>query len=67
MYWTDDPVRDAERYFSELEEKQINLTTNKNIYARCCVCEAELETDYDANEDDFGDIYCHRCWAREVH
>lgn len=65
--WTDNPVRDAERYFSEIEERQIKLTTNKNVYSRCCVCEAELETDYDTNIDDFGDVYCHRCWAREEH
>lgn len=53
--WTDDPVRDAERYFAELDEKDKG-------FPLCSVCK-EVVYD-DALTDLYGNHYCKHCWDK---
>lgn len=55
MMWTDDPVRDAERYFAELDEKDKG-------FPLCSVCK-EVVYD-DALTDLYGNHYCKHCWDK---
>lgn len=54
--WTDDPVKDAERYAAWLDERESRLPT-------CCIC-GDVIYDDDAVTDMYGDVYCSYCWDR---
>lgn len=52
MIWTDDPVRDAETYAEEMEDRISELPV-------CCECGEHIQDDcyYDIE----GQIYCESC------
>lgn len=52
MPWTDDPVRDAERYEAEKEERLKRLPV-------CCECDEHIQSDecYEIN----GELLCPDC------
>lgn len=56
MQWTDDPVKDAERYFAEQEEKT-------NCFPICSVCKEVVYDDYIT--DLYGEIICENCFGKE--
>lgn len=52
MMWSDDPVRDAERYDTELEERA-------RSFLICSKCKEVVYDDYIT--DLYGDIICEKC------
>ena len=54
MYWTDDPVADAERYIADQDAQLKRMP-------KCCVCENHIQDEYlyDVN----GLIYCEECMS----
>lgn len=52
MMWTDDPVKDAERYAQEQEEELKNRPV-------CCECGEHIEEDFYYQVA--GEIYCDSC------
>lgn len=56
MEWTDDPVRDFERYDAEQAEKMRSLPT-------CSICGEVVYDDY--LTDLYGDIICKNCLEKE--
>lgn len=52
MQWTDDPVRDADRYWSEKDAESEKLP-------KCCCCDNPINEDFyfDIN----GEFYCSDC------
>ena len=57
MYWTNDPIRDAERYFADLDEKESRLPV-------CHICKDVIYDD-DSITDMYGNIYCRECWDKQ--
>lgn len=56
MMWTDDPARDAERYFVEQEERARGFPT-------CSICRDVVYDDYVT--DLYGNIICESCLEKE--
>ena len=56
MMWTDDPVRDAERYFAELDEIERG-------FPLCSDCGEVVYDDYVT--DLYGNIICENCLEQE--
>lgn len=58
MYWTDDPVADAERYTAEQEAELEKLP-------KCSECGEPIQTDtyYEFNDE----LYCEHCLGNHRH
>jgi len=57
MMWTDDPVKDAERYAQEQEEEMKNRPV-------CCECEEPIVEDF--YYEVAGEIYCDSCMDKHL-
>ncbi len=56
--WTDDPVRDAERYFAEKDAELEKLP-------KCSECGEPIQSDYYWEFD--GELYCESCLREHRH